>query len=141
MTIARFIAKRFKLSGDNELDEAKADAIVDTIVDTLNAYVQKVFMAKSEEEKTEARKKFLAEDAVTHLGKIEKLIGLYGSNGFSVGSSLKWSDLAIYDISSTMHQYDEKVLDAFSHIQAVRASVLANEKVAEYLKNRPKTDF
>ncbi len=31
--IARFLAKKFKLTGDNDLDEARADMIVDCIID------------------------------------------------------------------------------------------------------------
>ena len=33
MAIARFLARRYKLAGKNELEEAEADAIVDCISD------------------------------------------------------------------------------------------------------------
>lgn len=75
------------------------------------------------------------------MGNIEKLIGLYGSNGFSVGDSLLWSDLFIFDVTSQIFGNELSILDDFSNIKAVRASVEANANVAEYLKNRKDAAF
>ena len=36
MAIARFLARRYKLTGENEIEEAEADAIVDCINDCFN---------------------------------------------------------------------------------------------------------
>jgi hypothetical protein len=141
VSIARFVAKKFKLAGADELEQAKADAIVDTIVDLQTAYYSKVFKAPEGAERDAAKKTFLTEEGPSHLAKIEKLIGLYGSNGFSVGSSLKWSDLFIWDVTSIVKSLDANLLDKYPGILGVRKSVETNAHVAEYLKNRPETAF
>lgn len=40
--------------------------------------------------KESALKIFINGPAIDHASKIEKLINLYGTNGFSVGNSLTW---------------------------------------------------
>lgn len=140
ISIARFVAKRFNLYGSDDLEQAKTDAIVDTVSDLQSGYFQKVFLAK-EEDKDAARKSFLAEDAPNHLGKLEKLITLWGSNGHSVGSSLKWSDLFIYDVTNALSSMDANLVSKFPAIHGVVKSVEANQKVSEYVKNRPVTPF
>ena len=141
VSIARFAARKFGLAGKDELEQAKADAVVDTIGDFQNAYYQKVFMIKDEEAKKEAIAKFKAEDVPTHLGRIEKLIGLYGSNGFAVGGALTWADLLLYEVTNHAIAMDAAILDSFAGILASRKSVESDEKVGAYLKSRPETPF
>lgn len=140
LSIARFVAKRFNLAGSDDLEQAKSDAVVDTCSDFMLAYYTKVFRAK-DDEKDDVKKAFLAEDAPSHMDKIEKLIKLYGSNGFSVGSSLKWSDLLIWDLTTMLQQLDKAIVDKYPGVVAVRKSVEANQRVADYLKSRPETPF
>jgi glutathione S-transferase len=139
LAIARLLAKRFNLAGSDDLEQAKTDAVIDTVNDLQNSYYEKLYYVK--EGRAEAEKKYLSEDGKSHLGKVEKIISLYGSGGFSVGSSLKWSDLFIFDITSIIHGLDEKFLDNYPAIKAVRATVLANAKIAEYVKNRAEKPF
>ncbi len=137
--MARFVASRFGLAGKDELEQVKANVVIDTLQDLKNAYYQKVFMAK-DDAKEEAKTKFL-EEANTHLGRIEKLIGLYGSNGFSVGSALTWADLEVLEVTNTILPLNANILDGFANILAVRKSVEANANVSAYLKTRPATAF
>jgi glutathione S-transferase len=139
VSIARFVAKKFNLYGSDDLEQAKTDAVVDTASDLQNAYYRYVFSFKEEERDT-AKKAFEAGEAVAHLEKIEKLISLWGSNGHSVGSSLKWSDLYVLDTSKLIAQ-DANVLDKYPGILAVNKSVESIPAVAEYLKNRAVTSF
>lgn len=140
ISIARLVARRFNLAGADDLEQAKADAVVDTCADFQTAYYTKVFRAK-EEERDAIKKAFLAEDAIDHLGKIEKLITLYGSNGFSVGNSLKWSDLLIWEITTMLHELDSTIVAKFPGIVAVRKSVEDNKNVSAYINSRPATPF
>jgi glutathione S-transferase len=137
ISMARFVARRHNLAGSDDLAQAQSDAVVDTVADLQNAYYQKVFMVKTEE----ASQKFFAEDALNHLGKLEKIITLYGSEGFSVGSSLTWADLHLWDVTSILVGTQANILDAFPRVKAVRKSVEANEGVAKWLKARPETQF
>lgn len=140
LAIARYIAKQFNLAGASDLDQAKADAVVDTCMDMQIAYYTKVFRAK-DEEKEAAKKSYIDEDAPGHLAKIDKIIGLFGSNGFSVGSSLTWADLLVWETTTMMNTLDASLVTKHANIMAVRKSVEANQKVAEYIKSRPQTPF
>ena len=140
ISIARFVAKRFNLYGSDDLEQAKTDAIVDTVKDLEEAFYNKVFEGKPEDRPANI-KSFLSESAPNHLGKIDKLISLWGSNGYSVGSSLKWSDLYIYSITSEIKGIDANVLAKYSGIVGVNKTVDTNPKISAYLKNRPVTQF
>lgn len=86
-------------------------------------------------------KRFLAEDAVKGLNNLEKLAKQYGNKGFSVGNSLTWADLFIHEITFSLMNYKDDLLDNFQVLKQIRNSVESNENIAEYLKNRPVTPF
>lgn len=44
LTIARYLAREYNLVGKNNLDAAKCDAIVDTCIDLMTAFYNKVFL-------------------------------------------------------------------------------------------------
>ncbi len=73
-------------------------------------------------------------------GNIEKLIELYGKDGFSVGSSLTWADLAIYDFK-TKAEISLGPLDQFEHVNKVAHSVESQANIGEYLKKRASSPF
>ncbi|CAF1122850.1 unnamed protein product [Brachionus calyciflorus] len=137
LAIARLVAKRFNLAGSDDLEQAKTDAVVDTITDLQNAF----YLVAFKDEPDALIAKFIAEDANTHLERIEKIVTLYGTEGYSVGSSLKWSDLHLFDITSTFLALDVNILDKYPRIQAVRRTVESNDKIQAYLKDRPETSF
>ena len=141
-SIARFVAKRFNLYGSDDLEQAKTDAVVDTVSDLVVAYWTRIYKVMNDEKgRAEAEKLFLAEDANGHLEKIEKLIKLWGSNGYSVGSSLKWSDLAIFEMTFNMGKLDANLIEKFPAISGVKKSVETHPKLSEYIQSRPETKF
>ena len=133
-------AKRLNLAGSDDLEQAKADAVVDTVSDLQNAYYMKVYKA-SKEERDAVVAKFLAEDTVIHLDRLEKIVSMYGTEGFSVGNSLKWSDLHIYDVTSNILELSANVFDKYPKVKSIRSTVESNPKVAAHLKSRPVTPF
>jgi hypothetical protein len=140
VSIARFVAKRCLLAGANDLEQPKADAVVDTVIDLQNEYIKNAF-AKTNVDKEAAMRRFMVDELPVHLEKIEKLIKLYGSRGFSVGSLLKWSDLAIFNVTFNLQAQDSKCLDKFPLILGVKHTVESIPAIAEYVKTRPKTPF
>ncbi|CAF1074587.1 unnamed protein product [Brachionus calyciflorus] len=138
LAFARLVAKRFNLAGSGDLEQAKTDAVVDTVSDLQNAYYSVIF---GKEDRKSGIEKFLAEDAISHLEKIEKIITLFSSEGYSVGSSLTWSDLYLFEITSTLLGLNSNLLDKYPRIQAVGKTVESHEKIAAYLKSRPQTEF
>ena len=91
--------------------------------------------------KDDAWKTFRDNDVKKHFANIEKLIGLYGSNGYSSGSSLLWSDIFILDVVQQISGKDLSALDEFPNIKKVYAIVEAHPNISEYLKNRKDSPF
>jgi glutathione S-transferase len=165
LAIARYLAREYNLVGENNLDAAKADAIVDTCIDLMTAFYYKVFLVVEQHEKVifvsyifllklcyllkkndsnkkeKALKNFLREDALKGLENVEKLIKSYGLNGYSVGNQLTWADLFIHEITYCLLNYQSDILDKFSSLKRVRSLVEENQNVSNYLKTRKLTPF
>lgn len=85
----------------------------------------------------------MREIAPKELAKVEKLIGMYGKagSGFSVGESLTWADLYIYEVTDVIQKKNVNVLNGFDGIKSVRKSVESNPIIRDYIKTRPETSF
>ncbi|CAF2946550.1 unnamed protein product, partial [Rotaria sp. Silwood2] len=139
LSIARFLAKQFDLAGRDNFEQAKVDAVADTINDLLSKFIPPRF-EKDKAKKQELMKKFFDEKVPKHLQNLDVLGKLYGNGGpFFVGNHLTWADLLFYDILETLLGIDENCLNNYSWLTQNRAEVEKQPKIAEYLKNRPKT--
>jgi len=141
IAIARFAARECNLTGANNFESAQADAIVDTVIDLVNFYYKNIFGIQDEAAKATAFQAFIADQGTKGATNIEKLISLYGSNGFAVGSSLTWADLIIYDLSSALFAKVPSFSAGFPLLTAIHDSVAKNERVAAYVAARPVTPF
>ncbi|CAF1149740.1 unnamed protein product [Adineta steineri] len=139
--IARFLAKQFHLAGKDNFEQAKVDAVVDTIDDSFKGFIPTRF--EQDPVKKEAlAKKFFGEDLPKHLQNLETLGKLYGNGGhFFVGNQLTWADLLFYNFGQTFIQSEADCLNNFPWLKQNRAEVEKQPKIAEYLKNRPNTSF
>ena len=141
MSIARFLGKQFQLAGKDNLEQAKVDAVGDTISDLIVSFVP-IRREQDEAKKQELIKKFQAEDLPKHLQNLEVLGKLYGNGGpFFVGNHLTWVDLIFYDVSETMLQMHGNGLDKNPWLKENRAEVAKQPRIAEYLSNRSKTEL
>ena len=118
----------------------KTDVVVDTLEDLRNFLYKNIFFIENEQEKTEAKNKQL-EQVKIHLNRVEKVVSLYGLNGFSVGTALTWADLQLYEVTTDVVLLYEKLLDDLVAIKSVRKTVENHEKVGPYLKSRPITSY
>lgn len=139
--IVRFLARKFKLMGTTDMEEAKINVVLDTILDLREAMIQVHF------EKDEARKGTLAtklkEQTVPNTLKcLESMIAANKcKDGFIVGKSLSVADLAIYDGLENLVAMHADALDSFKCVKALREKVAALPRISKYLKERPKTEF
>ncbi|CAF1149788.1 unnamed protein product [Adineta steineri] len=141
LAIARFLAKQFHLAGKDNFEQAQVDAVVDTIYDCLTKYVP-IRFETDEAKKEELTKKFLAEELPKHLQNFETLGKLYGKGGhFFVGKQLTWADLLFFDVGAIILQVDSNAFNNHAWLKNNRAEVEKQPKIAEYLKNRPQTQF
>lgn len=141
LAIARYLAREYNLTGKNNLEAAKADAVVDTCIDLMTSLYNQVYLVSDAKDKDVALKNFLADDCLKGLDRIETLVDSYGTTGHSVGKHLTWADLFIHECTSQVAKYSEEALSKFPKIQAVRQTVEKNDKIAKYLKNRPVTQY
>jgi glutathione S-transferase len=141
ISIARFLAKQFNLAGKDNFEQVKTDAVVDTINDLVAAFMPSR-REQDETKKQELIKKFKTEELPKHLQNLDTLRKLYGNGGpYFVGNNLTWADLYFYDVGETLLAVDENGLDNYPWLKQNRAEVEKQPKIAEYLKNRPKTPF
>ena len=141
MSIARFLAKKLQLAGKDDFEQAKVDAVVDTIIDLFKSFVP-ILLEQDETKKQAIKKKFFDEDMPKHLQNLEVLGKLYGNGGpYFVGNHLTWADLLFYNFGETFLNFNANCLNNRTWLQNNRANVESLPKIAAYLKNRPKTQL
>jgi glutathione S-transferase len=139
ISIARYLAREFKLNGDDNIEQAKADAVVDTALDLLNAYFSKGLYKTDRND--EAWTVFRNDDVKKHFANIEKLIGLYGSNGYSSSNKLLWSDIFLMDVVQQITKGDLSSLEGFPNLKKVVAIVEGHPNISAYLAKRKESQF
>ncbi|CAF3355234.1 unnamed protein product [Rotaria sp. Silwood2] len=140
-SIARFLAKQFHLAGRDNFEQAKVDAVVDTISDAMMVFMP-IRRQEDEMKKKELMGKFFADQLPKHLKNLDVLGKLYSNGGpFFVDNHLTWADLYFYDIIETFLYVDENCLNNYSWLKQNRAEVEKQPRIAEYLKNRSKSTF
>jgi glutathione S-transferase len=140
-SITRFLAKQFNLAGKDNFEQAKVDAVVDTINDLITVF-RPARQEQDETKKQELIKKFFDEELPKHLQNLDVLAKLYGNGGpFFVGNNLTWADLFFYDMSQNLLELNGDCLNNHPWLKQNRAEVEKQPRIAEYLKNRPKTPF
>jgi glutathione S-transferase len=141
-TIARYLARKFNLAGKTELDQARADMIVDCFEDTVKPILS-FFFEKDEARKAELKKKFLEEQLPTSLGLLEGILKANNNgDGYFVGSELTWADLSFLILVGwvTLAGADSQLAN-YPKLTALRSRVEKLPKIAEWIAKRPATDF
>ncbi|CAF0976627.1 unnamed protein product [Adineta steineri] len=140
-TIARFLARQFLLGGRDGFELAKVEAVVDTINDFVSI-LSPIRREQDEKKKKEQLQKFLNDDLPKHLQNLEILARLYGNGGqYFIGNNLTLADLTFYDAGETLLQLDANCLNNYPWLKQNRLLVASQPRIAEYLRNRPKTAF
>ncbi|CAF1317551.1 unnamed protein product [Adineta steineri] len=141
MSIARFLAKQFNLAGKDNLEQAKVDTVVDTMIDAMDK-LGPIRRQADEAKKQADMQQFLADVLPKHLQNLEILANAYSNDGpFFVGNDLTWCDLFVYDMLETILQIDDSILSQYSWLQRNRQEVEKQPNIAAYLQNRLKTPF
>ena len=133
MAAARFIAREVGLAGNNSLEQAQVDEIVDVIQDLINAWV-KLYFAKDEA----GLKNFADVTMQTALGQLEKKLTARGGQYF-VGNNLTWADLHVYMYATDA--VDKAVLAKFPKLANLAERVGNVPNIKTWIESRPKTDL
>jgi glutathione S-transferase len=141
-TVARFVARRVKLAGKTDLEEARADMIIDCVEDTIKPMVGFI-MEKDETKKAELKNKYMTEQLPVFLDDLEKLLKANkGGDGYIVGDSLTWADLGILVLDGWLSLAGASgELAKRPKLAALKDRVEKLPKIAAWIAKRPKTEF
>ncbi|KAI8521900.1 hematopoietic prostaglandin D synthase-like [Branchiostoma floridae x Branchiostoma belcheri] len=132
--IFRYVAKETGLSGKPGWEEAQADMFVCGMEDLFIKLVTAHF--EQDEAKKEGLKKELVTFVPQFLGNYEKLCG---PDGYFVGSSLTYADLAFFAGMHNILKERADALENFPKLAKVIENVKDNKGVAAYIAERPDT--
>jgi len=133
--IARFLAKRFGLMGDDELQAFKVDMVVETMWPDVATKVWKIFYEKDEDKKTEIK-----EQATKTLPDLLDKIAQWVEGDFVLGAKLSLADLAILDVMSVVNKF----LPEFEPPEAIKKvlkNVNENAGIKKWLESRPVSEY
>ncbi|KAJ3663478.1 hypothetical protein Zmor_007736 [Zophobas morio] len=137
VAIARYLAKKVKLVGDDDWENLEIDAIVDTIND-IRLKVFPIFM-----EKDEAKKKALIETLKNdtfgfYLPRLEAEV--QKNKGYLVLGRLTWADFYFTTLSPMFDLITgEDVLASYPNLKGVKEKVNALPVIKKWIEIRPKS--
>jgi len=140
--IGRYLARKYNLAGKTDLDQLQADMIIDCIEDGLKPFLSS-FYEKDETRKAEIKKKYSEEQLPAAYASLEKILkSNKGGDGFFVGDSLTWADLAFHVFTGWAKAGgNEAVLDKYPKLKALVKRVESVPKVATWIAKRPNSEF
>jgi len=144
MAIARYVAQEFGLAGKDRYEQALVDSVADAVNDLLGDVVEVTFEDDARRKKERIRRfhdRSLPETAAF----LEKFIDQYGrGSGYSVGDTLTYGDLAIYN---TLDQIvlagvaGWKDFEKYPRIHGIVRQIEQTPRFAQYLQIRPPAAF
>ena len=137
--IERFLARRFNMMGDTELESAQIDSICECVRDFKDMYQP---LRKLEgDEKEEGMKKWFSETLVERLELLENNLD---SEDFSVGNNLSLADVVLFTFITQFFDDKESAMKATETTPKIRGvinHVASLNRIKRWLKLRPETDF
>ena len=135
--IARYVAEKHGLAGENDLENAQLAGIGDILQDIQNQLF-KFFFEKDETKKAALVKDFMENKASKYLDVLEKQIKKNGSpEGWLFGSKVTYIDLRVPRLIGALKKMNPAVLDNYPGVAALDSKVLALPKIAKWIAERP----
>lgn len=144
-SIGRYLAEKFGLAGKTDLDKLRADMIVHCGEDFQGA-MSPIYHDQDEEHKALSIKKFQEVNLPTYCENFEKLLKQNsGGDGYYVGDSLTWADIAIYQIVMSfvliLGIEPSTFIDNYPKLKALCERVEKTPRIAAWIAKRPQTPF
>lgn len=140
LTICRYLAREFGLTGKTNWEQALVEQIVDTM-DDLRAEVAKWIYEKDTEAKEEIASKLKTETYPKFTGILETMLRENEENnnrsGYFVGDHLTLADLSVYETFTFPLTVQPDILDDHPELQDHRQRIESDKHLAEYIKTRP----
>ena len=133
--IERYVANRGHLFGSSDEERALIDCVVESIRDIREKY-SAIRYRPASPEKDEALAKWLREDLVDWLKKLEKSLPVNESQPFVVGSTVSYADISIWHLLRDYFSDKEVVKAAIEAAKATRLTLIADRvEQVEAVKN------
>jgi glutathione S-transferase len=142
LSIARFLARKYNLAGKTDLDQARADMVVDCIEDAWKPVP--AFNHLEQVKKEELKKKYIEEQLPAFLDKLEALlVSNNGGDGYFVGDSLTWADLYLVRANGALELTVglQSPLSKHPKLNALYQRILSHPNIGPYMAKLPKTEF
>jgi glutathione S-transferase len=143
MAIGRYLARQFGIAGQNALEEAQADAIIDHQRDASREYwswIAAVLVAKDQAKADEIKAKYFSEGLPPYLQSFEKkLQNNSQGQGFLVGNKPTWADFIVVAFFDELERLQAGFLDGYPGLKSHRDRVHGLKGIKEWLAKRKET--
>jgi len=138
VTIARYLARKFNLTGTTDLDAARCDELVDALGDLKNEW-KKFFLEQDATKKEEAKKNLLETVVPKYLSKLDQRIENNPKKRL-VGDDFTWADLMIVtSLSSLETSLETEVTSAYPNLKGLKEEVENIPAIKTWIEKRPVT--
>ena len=140
LVIARFLAERFGLAGEGDIQKAEIAAAVDAISD-VGTEIMKVHFEKDEAKKDELKKKFF-EKLPEKLGNFEEQIKRNAApGGWLFTQNVTWCDFLLVLTVEWLVKMAPDALKDFPGVSKLVDNVNNLPNIKKWIEERPKTAF
>jgi len=138
--ISRYLAREFGLYGANSEESARCDMIFDGVADIRQR--GQVVRNAPQEKKAEVKAEFESTVLPQWIGYFEALLAKNNSGqGFFVGSSFTFADLAVFNFFSQVTKDYPGCLDNSHLLMSFLSRVAGRPRIAKWLRDRPVTEW
>jgi len=136
MTIARYVANKTGLGGNNAAESAQMDEVVDTLSDATNKQYDAFLFEKDETKKKELQKAFNSTYLPNLFSQLEKRLAERGCEYFAAGR-LSWADILFFHFAVELP--DQEVIKGYKLINMLFTRVANLPKIKCWVDRRPVT--
>ena len=138
--IARYLAKRFGMAGEDDMTALILDGAVDAVKDLVQKFGATF---KEKDEKKAALKKDLTENVIPRvLGGLEKLVAANNCvEGWFYGPKVSYADFYFSHFVTYLLAQAPDLLDKYPALKKLNESVTTLPNIAKWIKDRPETQF
>lgn len=137
--IARYLAKKFNLTGKDDLESAKCDEYADVVKDVLKEV--EAMWGEDEAKKLKIKNNVLEKTLPALFTKVED--DLKATEGkFLVGNNYTWADFILAHFTESFESFvDQSFLSKYPTIKAHQKNVQNIPQIKEWIAKRPNTEY
>jgi len=142
VTIARSLANKSCLAGENEIERTRCDEVIDCLDDLIKLAVM-TFFEQDPERKEKIKNRLRDEEYPRLLGYLERKLKCNGGKHI-VGNKWTWADFAIANFIDGMVKRgadEAKVLEKLPGLSGLAKSVNEIPEIAAWIAKRPATEM